>query len=257
MTPRSFIIFYILLILFIGCGSTNTSNLSNRSISFLDVNEVIQKQQTYIRSMKGEGQVSVETSDNAYTLRFTLALLKPDSVLINLKGPFGIKLGSVLLTRNEFVFYNSYDNQLITGSTSAENLNRILSVQLSFDDLLNLFAGGAFNESDLRSPDETLFENDQFVFIYNAYDSSRRYWIDPSTLYIRKVQLLDHSNKLTLEQTFSDFENIEGVLLPYKIRVTQTKGRQMLSLNYSDVQINTSQLQFSFTIPDNVKRIRW
>jgi outer membrane lipoprotein-sorting protein len=128
---------------------------------------------------------------------------------------------------------------------------------LSFDDLLNIFAGGEFLDDDLRSPDETRIENDQFVFIYASHTSSRRYWIDPTSLYIQKVQFLDRSGKLTLEQTFNDFENVQGIAMPYAIRITQPKARHMLTVQYSDILVNAEQLQFTFTIPHNAERIRW
>jgi outer membrane lipoprotein-sorting protein len=207
--------------------------------------------------MSGEGRISIETPEIAQSGSFILTLQKPDSILINLQGPFGIKVGSALVTRTEFFFYNSLENKLITGLSSTENLNRILHVQLSFDDLLNLFAGGTFLESDLHAPDETHVENDQFVLVFTSPKTSRRYWIDPTTLYIQKVQILDQSGKLTLEQTFSDFEDVNGFAMPYTIRVIQPKERQRLTFTYSEILVNTEKLHFTFTIPPNAERIHW
>jgi hypothetical protein len=207
--------------------------------------------------MKGEGQISIETPEISQSGSFILTLQKPDSILINLQGPFGIKVGSALVTRTGFLFYNSWENKLITGSSTMENLNRILHVQLSFDDLLDLFAGGTFLAEDLHSPDKTCIEDDQYVFIYTSSNSTRQYCINPQTLSIQKIQFLDHSGKLTLEQTFSNFEDIDGIAIPCTIRITQPKAQQMLSLTYSDISVNTDQLQFTITIPNNVERIRW
>jgi len=67
-----------------------------------------------------------------------------------------------------------------------ENLNRILHIQMSFDDLLKLFAGGTFFEDDLHSPNEICIDDNQFVFAYSSDKSSRLYWIDPTTLLIQK-----------------------------------------------------------------------
>jgi outer membrane lipoprotein-sorting protein len=232
-------------------------NLSNHPISYSEVQEITRSHHAHIHSMWGEGRVSVETPEIAQSGSFILTLQKPDSILINLQGPFGIKVGSALVTRTEFFFYNSLENKLITGLSSTENLNRILHVQLSFDDLLNLFAGGTFLESDLHAPDETHVENDQFVLVFTSPKTSRRYWIDPTTLYIQKVQILDQSGKLTLEQTFSDFEDVNGFAMPYTIRVIQPKERQRLTFTYSEILVNTEKLHFTFTIPPNAERIHW
>jgi outer membrane lipoprotein-sorting protein len=254
-------LFFIVLILFtqmlIGCRTPSTLNLGDRSISSVEVQEIVRTHHSRIHSMKGEGRISVKTPDIAQSGSFILTLRKPDSLLINLQGPFGIKVGSALVTRTTFSFYNSLENKLITGSSSMENLNRILHVQLSFDDLLNVFAGGEFLHDDLRSPDETSIESDYFIFVYASLNSSRRYWIDPASLCIHKIQFLDRSGKLTLEQSFDNFEDVVGIAMPYFIRITQPNMRQMLTLNFSDLMVNAEQLQFTFTIPQNAERIRW
>jgi outer membrane lipoprotein-sorting protein len=247
----------ILFLSFIGCRTTSTMNIDNRSISSTEVQEIARTNHTRIQSIKGEGRISIETPQIAQSGAFILTLRKPDSVMINLQGPFGINVGSALVTRTGFSFYNSFENKLITGSTNTENLDRILHVRLSFDDLLNIFAGGEFLTDDLRSPDEIRIENNQFMFIYVSAGSSRRYWIDPTTKSIQRIQFLDQNGKLTVEQIFNDFENIDGIVMPYAIRIIRPKARQMLTLTYSDIVVNTDELQFTFTVPQNAERIRW
>ena len=247
-------VFFLLLA---GCGTTSKININEISVTSEEVQKIACTHHSRIKSMFGEGRISVETPDIAQTGAFILTLRKPDSVLISLRGPFGIKVGSALLTRNEFAFYNSLENQLITGSTSLENMDRILHIQLNFDDLMNIFSGGGFLSDDLRSPDQKIIEDNQFVFIYNSGNSTRRYWIDPESLYIQKIQFLDYAGKLTLEQTFNDFEIVGEIKMPYAIRVTQPETQQMLTLYYSDIMVNVEELQFTFAIPKNVERIRW
>lgn len=239
------------------CRTASTLNLNNRSISSVEVQKVIQTHVEKIRSLQAEGHISVETPEIAQTGSFTLTLRKPDSILVRLEGPFGIKIGSALVTRDEFLFYNSLQNKLITGSSKTENLNRILHVQLSFDDLLNFFSGGTFFTDDLRTPDETNIDDEQYVFVYKAANAGRKYWIDPSTFLIQKVQYLDRNGKLTLEQTFSNFQIVNGIEVPYNIRVVQPKDRQMVALAYSDIAINTTLTPFTLTIPSDAERIRW
>ena len=241
----------------IGCRTTSSLNLAERSISYSEVQEVTRSHHAHIHSMVGEGRISIETPEIAQSGSFILTLQKPDSVLINIRGPFGIKVGSALVTRTEFLFYNSLENKLITGLSSMENLNRILHVQLSFDDLLSLFAGGTFLESDFHAPDEIRVEDNQFVFVFTDAKTSRKYWIDPTTFYIQKVQFLDQSGKLVLEQTFTNFEDANGFAMPYTIRVIQPKARQRLTLSYSEILVNSEMLHFTFIIPPNAERIHW
>lgn len=253
----SFFVICFSVLTFIGCRTTSTLNLSNRSVSYSEVQEIACNHHARIHTMTGEGEISIETPEIAHSGSFILTLQKPDSILINIQGPFGIKIGSALITRTEFIFYSSFENKVISGLPSAENLNRIFHIQLSFDDLLNLFAGGTFLESDLHAPDETRIEDDQFVLIFNSTKTSRRYWIDPKTMYIQKIQFLDQDRKLAIEQTFSDFENVNGFAIPHTIRIIQPKARQRFTFTYSEVSVNKEKLQFTFTIPNNAERIHW
>jgi outer membrane lipoprotein-sorting protein len=257
MMRWSLFILCVSLLLLAGCRTTRSLNLGDRSISFSEVQENTRNIHSHIHTMQGEGRISIETPDIAQSGSFVLTLQKPDSVLINLQGPFGIKVGSALVTRTEFFFYNSLENKLITGTSSKENLDRILHVQLNFDDLLNFFAGGIFMESDAQTPDETQIDNDQFLYIFHHSKSTRKYWVDPATLCIQKVQFLDQNGKLVLEQTFSDFETVNGFAIPNTIRILQSKSRQRVTLSYSEVSVNTDKLQFTFIIPPNAERITW
>jgi hypothetical protein len=252
-----FFILCLSILALMGCRTTRPLNLGDRSISYSEVQDITRRHHARIHSMLGEGQISVETPEMAQSGSFLLTLQKPDSVLITLQGPFGIKVGSALVTRTGFLFYNSLENKLITGVSSIENLNRILHVQLSFDDLLNLFAGGTFLENDFHAPDESYIEDDQFVFVFASSKTSRKYWIEPTTLNIQKVQFLDQSGKLALEQTFDNFEDVDGFAMPYAIRVIQPKMRQKFTFLYSEIQVNAEKLHFTFTIPSNAERIHW
>ncbi|RPI05552.1 MAG: DUF4292 domain-containing protein [Ignavibacteriae bacterium] len=245
------------VVLFMGCRTTSTLKSGDYPISYSEVQETARSHHARIHSMTGEGRISIETPDIAQSGSFVLTLQKPDSVLITLRGPFGINVGSALVTRSDFLFYSSLENKLISGSSSTENLNRILHVRLSFDDLLNLFAGGSFLDDDIHAPDETYVEDDQVVFVFHSSLFNRKYWIEPATLNIQKIQFVDQKGKLTLEQTFDQFEEVEGIAVPTTIRVFQPKARQKLTFRYSDVHVNAEKIHFTFTIPPNAERIHW
>jgi len=251
------VVFCISLLAIEGCRTTSSLNLGERSFSYGEVQEVMRSHHAHIHSIAGEGRISIETPDISQNGSFTLALQKPDSVLIKLQGPFGIKVGTALVTRTDFLFYNSLENKVITGLSSTENLDRILHVRLSFDELLNVFAGGTFLESDHRAPDETRVEGDQYIYTYTSTDTRRKYWIDRATLFIRKVQFFDQNGTLTLEQTFSNFEDVDGIAMPATIRFIQPNSHQRLTFTYSEILVNTNDLHLTFTIPSNAERIRW
>lgn len=255
-TQRGTVLFFLLvLVLWSGCAPSASVSTANKQVTAAQVQESVRMNHERVHSLKGTGRITVETPDVAQSGSFTLLFRKPDSLLVKLEGPFGIEVGSALLTRTEFLFYNSLQNKLISGPMNGKNLSRVLRVNMSFDELINLFTGGDFFSDDRSTPDSFTIEEEQLVLTYRHGDGSRHYWIDPVSLLILKVQHLDAEGKLFVEQRFSNYKEAEGTSVPYNVRVTQQKERRTVSISYSSVVVNTNAIQFTFNIPGSAERV--
>jgi outer membrane lipoprotein-sorting protein len=239
-----------------GCSSSSSLRTSARTVTPELVQQNVRTNQERVRSLKGSGNITLETPEIAQSGSFELMLRKPDSVFVKLEGPFGIEVGAALLTRKEFFFYNSLQNRLISGMMNASNLRRILRVNLSFDELLNMITGGTFFPEDQGAPDTVTIEDNQSVLTYRHESGSRRYWIDPESLLIARIQHVDRQGKLRFEQRFANFRSIEGTSLPYRVRITQLAERRTVALSYSSIAINTDALRFTLEVPENAERVR-
>jgi outer membrane lipoprotein-sorting protein len=251
------IIVAFLVILLGGCATAPTANLAGKAVTPEMVQRIVKVNRERVQSLNGSGTITVESPELSQSGSFELMLHKPDSILVKIEGPFGIHVGSVLLTRTNFLFYNSLENQLITGSVSPANLNRIFRINLTFDEVLNLFTGGSFLAGDGNDPDSLVVEDNQFVLIYGHGAGKRRYWIDPGTLLISKVQHLDTKGKLVLEERFEKFRELDGASLPRHIRITQHQARRLVAVAFSSLAINTSGVPLVLDVPTNAERVRW
>lgn len=239
-----------------GCSSVPSANLTGRSISPELVQRNVKVNKEKVQSLTGSGTLSIETPEIAQSGSFEMLLHKPDSILVKIEGPFGIHVGAVLLTRSDFSFYNSLQNQLITGTVNASNLNRIFRMNLTFDELLSLFTGGSFFDGD-ESPDSITVEDNQFVLTYGKESGSRRYWIDPGTMLIAKIQHIDATGKLDLEERFEKFRDLGDASLPRLIRLTQHQARRVVAVAFSSLTINTDDVPLMLDVPTNAERVRW
>lgn len=251
------VLFPVALIVLGGCASAPSRNLAGKAVTPEMVQHIVRVNHERIRSLTGSGTISVETPELAQSGSFELFLHKPDSMLVKVEGPFGIHVGSVLLTRTDFILYNSLQNQLITGSVNPSNLNRIFRVNLTFDELLNLFTGGSFLAADDDAPDSVTTEDNQLILIYRHDDGIRRYWIEPSSLLISKIQHLDDTGKLFLEERFEKFRTLGEASLPRHIRLTQHRSRRAVAVSFSSLVINTGGDPLVLDVPRNAKRVRW
>lgn len=240
-----------------GCRLTKTTESQISEIDINKIKETARMKQIQIQSMKCEGTISIETQNSTQNGSFTLFLQKPDSILVNIEGPFGIKIGSALITRQNFLFYNSIENKLIVGSSSTENLSRIMHVELCFDDLMNLFVGGALPGDDYLKKEFLKSEDGKLIFWDHSSKFTRKYFIDPHNLTIRKIQSIDSVDRKIVEQTFSDFNQIGELTIPYTIRITRPQNRERLSLFYSNVIINSKQIRLTINYPETAEKLHW
>lgn len=247
----------VLFITLHGCALTPAVKLSGRSVSPRTVQNVVKANHDLVRSLSGSGTISVETPEVAQSGSFELQLHKPDSLLVNVEGPFGINIGSVLLTRDSFVFYNSFENQVVSGSVSTSNLRRIFKMELTFDELMTLFTGGSFFQEDEGDPESTVEEENQVVLIYRTGENRRRYFVDPASMLITRIQHLDSKGRMFLEERFERFRTAGEVSLPRYIRLTQHTARRAVSVSFSTLDVNPGRAPLVLDIPANAERVRW
>src|SRR5512147_1865335 len=59
-----------------------------------------------IKELEGIGSISFKSPDLNTSSSFKVIFQKPDSVYLEIYGPFGIDLAQVLITSNDFSFYD-------------------------------------------------------------------------------------------------------------------------------------------------------
>lgn len=236
-----------------GCGAAGVRT-ADRSVTPGMVQTRVEENHRRILSLSGDGTLAIETPEMAQSGSFELTLRKPDSLLVKIEGPFGIDVGSAMVTREAFFLYNSLQNQLLVGETNPANLSRILHLQIDFDDVLDLFSGGIFLPEDRTSPSSFSIEDEQYILTFNSPTGTRRYWIEPESMQIVKIQHLDASGRLSLEQLFSRFRTVNGVTVPQYVRLTMMAERRRVSISYSDITVNPGDLRFMFQVPATASR---
>lgn len=240
-----------------GCASGRTVAVGSTSVSFDEATDRSDVRFDLVQSLTGDGTLRIETSSFSQSGDFLLTLRKPDSIQITVEGPFGITVAQALITRSTFQAYSALENKLYSGTTSAENLRKAIRLDLGFDDVMALFTGGRVLDADRRAPDESGTDGGDAYFLFRDGEVGRRYVVDPASLAIRKVQLLDATGAMTFEQSYADFEVRDGANLPRTIRATNHTRRQIITLTYNALRPNDRDIRFSFSPPANARRVEW
>lgn len=252
------VIGFLLTVLWFGCSPAPRVTMDTERVSAAQLVRDVQLNHTKKTSLRATGSLSIESRDFSNSGNFNLNLKHPDSLLVRLRGPFGINVGTVFLSQNDFMFYNGMANEAIIGEPDSDILRAFLRIDIGVNDLMDLFLGSSgalFNER--RPPDEYTIDGDQYLLVYRSYDSIRRYWIDPYYVVISRVVHSSRDDRPLLEERYDRFTDSGGMIIPRSIRLISHQEQASFAVSYSRINLNASDLSFAYSIPGNAKVIEW
>ena len=203
----------LLLFLFDGCvPSKPTEDIellpSERLINKLEANR------RKIKNFEGVGIFEIESDQFNNSASFQVIMQKPDSIYFSVLGPFGIELAQVLVTKENYIFYDALHNTAYQGAVNDDILRSIFKINLSFSDLLDAFIGSVNLTSNLyKQPSNYSIDGDKYVLTYidNKNQLTWVYRVDIRELGITNFTLKSDDNDINVEGNYSDFELIENV----------------------------------------------
>ena len=249
----------LLLFLFDGCvPSKPTEDIellpSERLINKLEANR------RKIKSFEGVGIFEIESDQFNNSASFQVIMQKPDSIYFSVLGPFGIELAQVLVTKENYIFYDALHNTAYQGVVNDDILRSIFKINLSFSDLLDAFIGSVNLTSNLyKQPSNYSIDGDKYVLTYidNKNQLTWVYRVDIRELGITNFTLKSDDNDINVEGNYSDFELIENVAIPFKIEIMNKVKNQKIKISYKDILTNEKGLKVKFELPGDAEIIEW
>src|SRR5690606_4062319 len=256
MTHKRFYKFIILALcagILYGCTPGATID---RTISIEEVKRNVNNNSRRITSLDAEGNIFFETPEESNSAFLTLSINKPDSLYAKFQGPFGITAGNVLVTREDFVYFNALENIVIKGPSSPLNLGAVLRIRVSFDDLVaGLSSSMMFPDESSANSDINILE-DQYIITVMG-DVNRKYWINPNFTIARYIEYTSSSSNPSLEILYSDFIESAGKYFPKKIDINRPDASQYVAIDFRNFTLNKNRLTFKIVIPESAKIIEW
>ncbi|MFH1196000.1 MAG: DUF4292 domain-containing protein [bacterium] len=213
-----------------------------------------------IKSFRGTGVLDIHSSNFTGKGNFEVLLKKPDSLKVTVFGPFGIEVGQALVTQSDFVFYDALQNNVYRGRVDSDVLQKIFHVNLSFEDLMDSFAGAVNLTGKLREePDQ--YENSEEGYILTYVDESNEsksvFNITADDLAIVDYRMTDQSNKVVFEGLYTDFKIFDDVPVPYNTVINDKKNDQNIRIDYRTIEINKEMDDLKLLLPTDVKIVEW
>jgi outer membrane lipoprotein-sorting protein len=213
-----------------------------------------------IKSFQGSGKISISSAQFNNSAQFQVVLQKPDSLYFSVMGPFGIELAQVLVTKDDFLFYEALHNTLYKGKVSDDVLKGIFKIDLSFQDLMNAFIGSVSLADHLyENPTkfEVLYDNYVMTYADSTADVNSVYKIDVRDLGIINFDVTNHRGQASLSAAYSKFKVFESVPIPYNIEVKNLKNKQTINIEYKNIEVNKRNTSIKMDIPEDATVIKW
>jgi hypothetical protein len=204
----------------------------------------------------GKGELTFESPDRSGSAFFRFAMRRGDSLLVRLQGPFGMEVGSFLLTSSGFLFYNAFENSVLSGDPSNRRFRALLPFPMEQGELMDLFAG------QLPLPHDTIGvtvarASDQLILFRQRTrpgEKDARYHVDAEERCVNRVEVLDSAGATLVDVEALDFRDVDGFLLPRRIRASANGGEESLAIFFTSRNVNGPAPSFQVTIPPSARR---
>ncbi len=245
-----------LLLVSVSCAPKRAAVLlDTRAVDVHTLIRLMDSGQQKLHSMVGEGSVTFDSPEAAGTAAFDLTLKKPDSLLVRFEGPFGIDVGTFFLSRSKYVMYNSLENVVVTGTPESRSLRAVIPFDLTYEQILSAFAGIVTVPPDTGGVVRYAVENDRFFLSMKCGDRLCDYWIDPEHRLVTMYRVQDADGRVVLEARTSGVTQQDSVSAPQRIRVSFPEQHRQISISYTSLTLNTTDLSFDFTVPSSARTI--
>lgn len=242
-------------LLFAGCASTPAIDTS-KPIEYSRVMELVEQRNSALLSLEGYGKISIDSPEISNSGSVALTVLKPDSLQLEISGPFGVTLARVMVTCNDFVFYNGWENTVAEGETTIHNLRKFLRLALSFSDILDIMTGTlGFGLVPRNDAPATALDGSAYTLRWKIDGETQEYVVDLDYLAVQRYTRRDADGRILEEIIFRDFRKKSDLYLPQVVSINRPSTDESFSLVYSSQTINDLPVEFTFSYPKSARKI--
>ncbi len=249
---------------FFSCSSTKS--VQNKTVPTKDQETVLLKTEeknlltlqyfdnSSLKQLELNGKVISSVDGSKQTASTTVLVKDRDSLGMSIFGPFGILVGQLMASSSNFVFYNAFGNEAVDGIPSAENINSVTGMPISFNDILTLLRGEVpFGEKGYTKVKK--LEIGETLFSYAEVNQTHFVTTSPNTDYISQYQRKSNDGELLFHIRYNNYKIFNNLSIATESILQIPKLKTSISFIAEEVFVNQPfQSKLGFTIPSGVKR---
>lgn len=243
----------VLFLFIASCKSKKSTSDSSVDANLSARNIIRTHYQNHINFKTLSGRMKINYFDGESSKGVTVSLRMEKDKAIWISAPLGVV--KAYITPNRVSFYNKLQDEYFDGDFSY--LSQMLGTELNFEKVQNLLLGQAL--FDLRdSKYEVSVTDSEYVLKPKKPGVLFKtlYKIEPGGFKMSLQQLSQPLKKRILDITYTNYQEINGKVLPKDIEINtiEVDSRNTLTLDYRSIEFNRS-LNFPYKIPKGYKKI--
>ncbi len=235
-----------------GCGGPSAATAPTLPSGFpnhtpAQMNALITASGDSLHSYSAEARVTVRTPSRNRSFNADLRQRRADSLFMRV-SLFGVEGGRLLLTPDSVLFYDSRSRVLRTGplADAQELLPAPVNSGQIFENMLGLL-------SPSQSRDWSV-ETDSSQYFLSTGNTDTRMIVDPTRWRVVRYTRENENGTVVDERLFTDFQSVEGVLIPHRVIFRRPPDDLMAMIQYRDMNLNPNGLSFELGVPSSVPR---
>lgn len=245
--------FGILFASLAGC-SASKNNLREHPLAPDEIFTLVHQRNARIQTLQGDGLITVESPEGSGNGSFEVSLKKPDSLRLEFNGPFGVHVGTLLLSPRRFIYYNKINNTATIGTPDGTTLRSMFRLKMQFDDVVHAFTG---EFPSARQGDSLLLSSsseNEYILHYHTPEGEKDYTVNGDAFIVTEYRLIDTGGNEILAAASSRIRVNDGVPVPRMVRVTFPQEKRSITIVYDDITLN-QPTACSFNIPKQAEVI--
>jgi hypothetical protein len=218
------------------------------------------RRQTF-QNLKGLAQVRWSGPRQNVTFDETAVVLdRFETLRLEGIGPLGQPLFLLIADQKRFALYTPQEQRLVSGTASAQNLERTFGLALAPEALQYILIGDiplvtfpASGELVYRRRDNLYMWTGEGLQAAGYY----RIWFEPYHLQPVRFVVEDRLGQVVLQVEYEDFHQLDGFILPYHITAIQPPTDSRVVWHYSEVKLNmgVAPALFRMRVPAGTKQV--
>lgn len=193
-----------------------------------------------LSAFQSRARVKIHAPEMKRTLTVRLWQRAGDSLYATIHANLGIEAARTLVTPDSFFVYDRFNRRLLYGPLAYAGT--YLPTPASTDELFANLTG------ILAPPADIAWRVEADSALYTLHDPAGllTYTIDPALWRVTRFEARAPSGALLDEREFYEFEEVDGVIVPRRIRFYRPQDDSEVLLHHQKLTLNPDVLSFAF-----------